>query len=174
MTIEITLRPEPTEYAAWIERYVSKVPNGSIGETLAHQLEETLGLLRRLPAEKTRFAYAPGKWTLAEVVGHFTDSERVFAYRALAFARGETQPLPGFDENVYAAHAAAATRPFDDVIEDYACVRRATLSLLHGLAPEAWSRRGVASEKDVSVRALFWVIAGHERHHLGVLRERYL
>lgn len=172
--LELALRPERGEYAEWFDRYISRVPDGPIVETLTRQLEGTETLLRGLSPEKARFAYAPGKWTLAEVVGHVTDSERVFAYRALAFARGETQALPGFDENVYGANSPAGRRPFADVIDEYACVRRATLSLLNGFDDEAWARRGIANEKAISVRALVWVIAGHERHHLGVLRERYL
>ncbi len=172
--LDLAVRPERTEYGEWYERYISRVPDGSIVETLARQLVETEGLLRGLSAERASFAYAPGKWSVAEVVGHFVDSERVFAYRALAFARGETQELPGFDEKVYGSHSMAGWRPFAEVIDDYVCVRRATLSLLKGFDQAAWARRGVANRAPISVRALAWVIAGHERHHLGVLRERYL
>ncbi|HET7291876.1 MAG TPA: DinB family protein, partial [Vicinamibacteria bacterium] len=134
-----------------------------------------LAFLRGLPPEKARHAYAPGKWTVAELVGHVADSERVFAYRALCFARGGTEPQPGFDENVYAANAPdRGGAAFSAVVDDYAAVRAATLSLFRGFAPEAWERRGVANAKEISVRAQAWVIAGHERHHLKVLRERYL
>jgi hypothetical protein len=172
--LDLALRPERSEYAEWFERYISRVPDGSIVETLSRQLASTEALLRGLSAERARFSYAPGKWTVAEVIGHVADSERVFAYRALAFARGETQALPGFDENVYGANSPAGRRPFGDVIDEYASVRRATLSLLSGFDDDAWERGGIANEKAISVRALAWVMAGHARHHLGVLRERYL
>lgn len=174
MTIDTALRPEPTEYAEWFERYISRVPDGPILDTLAGQLESTQDLFRGLAPDRARHRYAPDKWTVAEVVGHFTDSERVFAYRALAFARGDENDLPGFEENVYGANSPAAGLPFSDVIDDYVAVRRATLTLLRGLTPDAWARSGLANGKRISVRALAWVIAGHERHHLGVLRERYL
>jgi len=174
MTIDIALRPEPGEYGEWFERYVSRVPDGPILDTLGHQLHETRTLMQGLLPARVRHAYEPGKWTVAEVFGHVTDSERVFAYRTLAFARGETNELPGFDEQVYGANSPAAKMLFVDVIEDYTAVRKATISLLRGLQPEAWARGGVANGNPISVRALAWVIAGHERHHLGVLRERYL
>ncbi len=174
MSIELAMRPEPAEYAEWFERYISRVPDGPILDTLAQQLHETRTLLQGLVPSRVRHAYAPGKWTVAEVVGHVTDSERVFAYRALAFARGDQSELPGFDENGYGANSPAAVMPFGDVIGDYTAVRRASISLLRGFQPEAWARRGTANGKPISVRALAWVIAGHERHHLGVLRERYL
>ncbi len=175
MSLDLAQRPAPTEYAPWFDRYIALVPDGPIVEMLEWQLEETLGLLRGLPAEKAAHAYAPGKWTVAELVGHVADSERVFAYRALCFARGETQPQPGFDEKMYAANAPGRGGvPFSAVIDDYAGVRHATLSLVRGFTPEAWERRGIANGKEISVRAQAWVIAGHERHHVKVLKERYL
>ena len=175
MSLDLAQRPAPTDYAPWFDRYISLVPDGPIVEMLERQCEETLSLLRSLPADKAGHAYAPGKWTVAELVGHVADSERVFAYRALCFGRGETQPQPGFDEKIYAASVPGrAGLPFSAVIDDYAAVRNATLSLLRSFTPEAWERRGIANEKEISVRAQAWVIAGHERHHLKVLRERYL
>ena len=175
MTLDLAQRPAPSEYATWFDRYISLVPDGPIVEMLERQHEETLSLLRGLPPEKAIHAYAPEKWTVAELVGHVADSERVFACRALCFARGETQGLPGFDEKMYAANAKdRGSVPFSAVIDDYAAVRRATLSLVRGFTPEAWERRGIANEKEITVRAQAWVIAGHERHHVKVLKERYL
>ncbi len=175
MTLDLAQRPAPTEYATWFDRYISLVPDGPIVEQLERQSEQTLSLLRGWPPEKALYAYAPGKWTVAELVGHVADSERVFACRALCFARGETQGLPGFDEKTYAANAPGRGGvPFSAVIDDYAAVRRSTLSLVRGFTPEAWERRGIANEKEITVRAQAWVIAGHERHHMKVLRERYL
>lgn len=175
MTLDIAERPAPTEYASWFDRYIALVPDGPIVEMLERQLEDTQRLLHGLPPEKAQHAYAPGKWTVCELVGHVADSERVFAYRALCFARGETQGLPGFDEKMYAANATdRGGQPFSAVIDDYAAVRRATLSLLRGFTPKDWERRGIANDKEITVRAQAWVIAGHERHHVKVLKERYL
>lgn len=175
MSLDLAQRPASTEYAPWFDRYISLVPDGPIVEALARQLEDTLRLLRGLPAEMAAHAYAPGKWTVAELVGHVADSERVFAYRALCFARGGTQPQPGFDENVFAANVAGrGGLAFSAVIDDFAAVRRATLSLFQSFTPEAWERRGIANDKEISVRAQAWVIAGHERHHVKMLQERYL
>jgi DinB superfamily len=175
MSVDLAERPAPTEYAEWFDRYISLVPDGPIVERLEQQQEETLALLRGLPPGKALHAYAPGKWTVAELVGHVADSERVFAYRALCFARGGSQPQPGFDEKVFAANIPGrGGAPFSAVIDDYAAVRRATLSLLRGFTPEAWERRGLANAKEITVRAQAWVIAGHERHHVKILKERYL
>ena len=171
---EVARRPEPAEHAPYYSRYIQLVPDGRIVETLAAQIEDTLAVLTSLTPDQALHRYAPDKWTVQQVVGHVTDSERVFAYRALAFARGETNELPGFDENAYAAASPAGSVPLADVLDDFVGVRRATLSLLRNLSPEALSRRGVANGNAISVRALAWVIAGHERHHLSVLRQRYL
>jgi uncharacterized damage-inducible protein DinB len=141
---------------------------------LSAQIAETLALLSGVSPEKSQHCYAPGKWSVRQVVGHLADTERVFSYRALAFARGDPTELPGFDENAYAQASPADQRPLAEVVEDLAAVRRATLSLLRNLGPEAWTRAGRANASPVSVRALAWIIAGHERHHRQVLRERYL
>jgi hypothetical protein len=175
MTVDLAARPAASEYAPWFERYIALVPDGPIVQMLERQYEDTLSLLRGLPTEKANYAYAPEKWTVAELVGHVADSERVFAYRALCFARGEDQAQPGFDEKAYAASfPGRGGVPFSTVIDDYAAVRRATLSLVGAFTSEAWKRRGVANGKEITVRAQAWVIAGHERHHLKVLKERYL
>ena len=120
------------------------------------------------------FAYAPGKWTIKEVLGHMGDAERVFAYRALTFARGESVPLPGFDEQAWTPASGARDRTVADLVDELAAVRRATLALLSHLPSTAPLCRGIANGREISVRALAWIIAGHERHHLRILRERYL
>jgi len=168
------VRPAPDEFAPYYASYVSLVPDGDVTATLASQLEETLDLLRPLGEEQALFRYAPGKWSVKEVVTHLIDAERVFMYRALSFARGATDSLPSFDENAWAPMAEADQVPLDELLDEFDAVRSATVSLLAHLPREAWGRRGIASGKGVSVRALAWITAGHERHHARVLRERYL
>lgn len=167
-------RPEASEYAPFFAAYVALVPDGDLLARLESQLEETTGTLAELPESQGDFAYAPGKWTLKEVVGHLTDAERVFAYRALRFARGDPSPLASFDENLWTPNSGARGRSLADLLEELRAVRAATVALFRHLPPEAVERRGTASGKEVSVRALAWIIAGHERHHLRILRERYL
>ena len=167
-------RPAADEYAPFYETYVSLVPEGDVVGTLSRQLEETLVLLRNVPASREDFSYEPGKWSIKEVVGHMTDGERIFSYRALCIARGDKQNLPGMDQEEYMAGANFNTRRLADLAAEFEYVRRATLSLLRHLDPEAWLRRGTANGHEVSVRALAHILAGHEAHHVRVLRERYL
>ncbi len=126
-----------------------------------------------LPADRAGYRYAPGKWTVRELVVHLADVERIMAYRALRVARGDATPLPGFDEGAYAPQSGAEAHPIGALAEALSDVRSATLSLFRLLPPDAWTRRGTASSAPVSVRALAWIIAGHERHHVGVLADRY-
>jgi uncharacterized damage-inducible protein DinB len=123
---------------------------------------------------RTLHRYAPNKWSVKELVQHLVDTERVFSSRALAFARGDATELPGFDENAYAAASHADDRVLEEILEEHAAVRMASLALFTGLADEALTRRGVADGKPYSVRAIPWIVVGHELHHLAVLRERYL
>ena len=167
------VRPEAGEYNPYYARYVGLVPDGDILDTLHQQGGETVELLRGIGEEKSTHAYAPGKWTIREVVGHVLDTERVFAYRALAFARGDRNALPGFDEKVWASGSNANDRSLDDHLDDFIVVRAATLALFRGFGAPELARTGVASDNPVSVRALAWMIAGHELHHVTVLRERY-
>jgi hypothetical protein len=167
-------RPDAGEYGPFHAGYVALVPQGDVLELLERQLEESSALLQGVPESRGDFAYAPGKWTIKEVLCHLSDAERVFAYRALRFARGDATPLPGFDEQRWTPNSGASQRTLADLLEEFQAVRAATLALFRGLPPEAPTRHGVASEKETSVRALVWIIAGHERHHLKILRERYL
>lgn len=167
-------RPDPSECAPFLQRYVGLVPDGAVLQTMERQLHETTALLEAIPAAKADFAYAPGKWTVKEVLGHLTDAERIFSYRALRIARGDDTPLPGFDENRYVPASGASRRTLIDLLAEYHAVRRASLALFEHLPPEAAGRTGTVGGASVSVRALAWVITGHERHHLGILRERYL
>ncbi|HEY2325360.1 MAG TPA: DinB family protein [Thermoanaerobaculia bacterium] len=166
-------RPQADEYAAYYGRYIEKVPDGDVVAHLESQGNATQKILASVSEEKAGYRYEPGKWSIKQVVGHIADAERVFAYRLLAIARGEKQPLPGFDENEYMETADFDARPLSELAEGLAATRRATMALVRSLNDEAWNRRGVASDNPISVRALAWVIAGHERHHVNILRERY-
>jgi hypothetical protein len=167
-------RPGPGEYAAFYAGYIARVPDGDLLRMLEEQGRESAALFRGVPAPRGDFAYAPGKWTLKEVIGHVADAERVFAYRALRIARGDQTPLASFDERAWVPQSGAGSRTLADLTGELGDVRRATLGLLCHLPAEAPLRRGTASGWEVSVRALAWIIAGHERHHLGIIRERYL
>lgn len=166
-------RPAPTEHADLYGRYIARVPDGDVLEHLASQIVDTSRALRNLPPERAAHRYAPGKWSVAEVTGHLADAERVFAYRALRFGRGDETPLAGFDENAYTPAGQFDRRPIADVVDELVAVRTATLALFRGLPPGAAARSGTANRQAITVRALAWIIAGHELHHGEVLRERY-
>ena len=167
-------RPNADEHDPYYGKYIARVPDGDLVGGLRNQLMDVVELLRGLPADKPDFAYAPGKWTVKEVVGHVMDVERVMAYRALTFARNDKTGLPGFDENQWAADASFGERTLDDVVEELEAVRGATIQFAKHLSTKEQTRRGKANGKEISVRALMYIIAGHERHHVALLRERYL
>jgi hypothetical protein len=166
-------RPGSDEYASFYARYVSLVPEGDVLDLLERQAGDTQGLLRPLTPERALHRYAPDKWSVTEVAGHLCDAERVFSYRALCFARGDETPLPGFDEAAYTPQAGFDRRGLEDVLDELLVLRKATLMLFHGLDDAAGRRRGIANGNPMTTRAAAYVIAGHERHHVGVLRERY-
>lgn len=167
-------RPTTAEYLPYYHKYIERVPAGDIVTILRDQIADTRELLRRVPTHAVDFAYAPGKWTIKEVVGHLCDAERVFTYRALRFARADATPLPGFDENAWVPTSGYAARPLGQIAEEYSAVRTATVAFLNGLSGEAWARSGEANGARCSVRALAAIIAGHELHHRAILEERYL
>jgi hypothetical protein len=167
-------RPAETEYMPYYGKYVSLVPGGEILAILDQQSKETLAQLRAIPEERGTFRYAPDKWSIKELLGHLIDSEIIFAYRALRFARNDRTPLPGFEQDDYVRAGGFDARPLSGLIEELEMVRRATVLLFKHLPEEAWLRTGLANDSEVSVRALAYIIAGHERHHLNVLREKYL
>lgn len=173
MTPASNIRPGADEYASFYASYVAAVPDGDVTRTLAQQGESFLRTLKDIGDEKAGSAYAPGKWTIKEVVLHMADTERIFAYRLLRIARGDATPLSPFDENAYAPMSGANDRPLDSLLGEFAAVRGATLALLRWMPEAAWTRRGVASGKEVSVRALAWITTGHAMHHERVLQERY-
>ncbi len=167
-------KPNSTEYASYFEKYISLVPDRDIVATLARQIESAMSLLGGLSEAQGELRYAPGKWSVKEVVGHLIDAERIFAHRALRFARKDATPLPSFDENSYVASAGFGARALADIAGEFEAVRKSNLYLFKNLDSDSWSRRGVASDNVVSVRALAYIIAGHESHHMGILRSRYL
>lgn len=167
-------RPGADEYAPFFEDYLARVgPGEDVLEVLAGQLELVPARFGRVPEASGGYRYAPGKWSIKEILGHLSDTERIFAYRALRLARGDAAPLPGFDENAYAPASGADARTLADLVAEWTDVRRATLSLFRHLPAAAWVRRGTASGHPASVRALAYATAGHVRHHLSVLDERY-
>ena len=166
-------RPQPGEYAPYYERYVSLVQGEDILSTLDQQRRETMLLLSCRDDDEGDFRYAPEKWSAKEVLGHVCDTERIFAYRALRFSRADATPLEGFEQDDYVRNGAFSQRPLSDLVEDFIAVRRATLSLLRNLDEAAWVRRGTANKNEVSVRALAYIIAGHELHHRRILEEKY-
>lgn len=175
MTRKPTGRPQPGEYAAYAESHINKVEGDDAIEALLAVERETLALLGSLSDEAIAGrAYAPGKWTVKQVIGHLIDDERIFAYRLLCVARGDSTSLPGFDEKLYAENSGSEERPLDDLLDEYRTVRAATISLLRSLPDDAWQRRGTTNGYSASPRGLAFHIAGHEMHHLGILRERYL
>ncbi len=167
-------RPGPDEYAEYFGRYISRVPEGAdLVSLLAEQRDSTAARLSAIPEARREFRYAPGKWSVKEIIGHLSDVERIMAYRALRIARGDVTPLPGFDENAYVPFAQCGDLGLGELVEEWVAVREASIALFRNLPAEAWGRRGTASEKPISVRALAFVIAGHERHHLETLEQRY-
>ncbi|MGA8764572.1 MAG: DinB family protein [Candidatus Sulfotelmatobacter sp.] len=169
----VIARPLAGEYAPYYERYISLVGGTDILTTLEEQRRAMMLLLSGRDEADGDFRYAPDKWTAKELLGHVCDSERVFAYRALRIARADATPMEGFEQDDYVRNGPFARRPLSDLIEDYIAVRRATLSLLRNLDAAAWTRRGVANKNEVTVRALAYIIAGHELHHRGILEEKY-
>lgn len=167
-------RPAATEFSPYYAKYIERVPDGDLLEALARQHEETAALVRAVPEARGDHRYAEGKWSIREVLGHVADTERVMAYRALRVARGDTTPLPGFDENLYVANAGFAARSLASLVDDLRIVRDASLALLRPLSEAELARGGTANGAPITARALAWIIAGHERHHVAILRERYL
>jgi hypothetical protein len=166
-------RPQTGEYNSYYGRYIDLATEDDIVAALDAQSRETASVLGGLSEAQAAYRYEPDKWSVKQLVGHVIDAERIFAFRALAFARGETTPLPGFDQDPYVANAGSDDRSIADLAEEFATVRKANVMMFRALSEEAWKRSGIASENPISVRALAYILLGHERHHLRILRERY-
>lgn len=166
--------PSRTEAADYYFTYIDKVEPGDVCDTLETQLTETMALLSRISNEQSLSRYAPGKWTIREVVSHINDTERLFVFRAFWFARGLDAPLPSFEQDIAVAHAGAHERSWQSHIDEFAAIRPATLAFFRSLPEDAWMRHGVASGYPFTVRALAYITAGHVAHHLKILKEHYL
>jgi hypothetical protein len=168
------IKPAKGEFLPYYAKYIDLVATGDVLATLSKQMAETQALLRSLPASVSTYRYAPGKWSVNELIGHVTDSERIFAARALRFARGDAAPLPGFEQDDYVANSSFDAFPLGELASELGAVRESTIFLFKHLQEDAWMRRGIANDAEVSVRALAYIIAGHELHHREILRARYL
>jgi uncharacterized damage-inducible protein DinB len=167
-------RPPVGEFMPYFATYIDKVPDGDVIAVLEAGVDATRQRLAAVPEARAGYRYAEGKWSIKEVLGHMSDTERIFTYRLLTFARGDGGPLPGYDENRFTPAQESDRVPFASLLDEFVAVRAATLALLKVLPPGAWERRGVASSHVLSARAAAWIIAGHEIHHRGVLEARYL
>lgn len=166
-------RPASDEYAEFYAGYVQRVPDGDLLHILERQLDATVALLAPLSREQALARPTPADWNILEVLGHITDGEQVFAYRALRLGRGDTTPLPGFEQDDYVRAARSAGRSMEDLLAGYAAQRRATVATLRSLDAEAWARRGTVSGRPCSARAWAYIIAGHELHHIADFHARY-
>lgn len=167
-------RPTETEYAPYYQGYVNQVSESDIIAVLRSEIDDLDVLLNRVPAEKETYAYGEGKWTIREIVGHLIDGERVFGYRAFCIARGETQNLPSFEQDDYLRTAPYNQIDLEDLLSELRLVRLSNIAMFRTLDEAAWNRTGTANNNQVTVRALAFIMAGHVRHHMNVLRERYL
>jgi len=167
-------RPDLSRVPEFYHGYISKVKETDLGSALKSSTKELFDLLRSIPPEKHDHRYAEGKWTIKEVVQHMLDGERVFTYRALRFARKDDTPLPGFDENLFAQTAKADKRGWNDLVEEFAALRKATESMFASFDNEQLEQTGIASENSTYVLGIGYIVAGHVNHHCQVIKERYL
>jgi len=174
MAINNIARPGQDEYAPHYATYISKVKSDDLIAELDSSMKDFISFIRTVPEAKLDYRYQDGKWTIREIIIHLMDAERIFTYRALRFSRNDQTPLSGFDENEYVPESNAATRSLDSLIEEYSALRNSTIALYKNFTPQMTMRTGIANGKEISVRALGYVIPGHEIHHMGVIKDRYL
>lgn len=167
------MKPKPGDYAPYYDRYISLI-NDDVISVLEKQITSTVSLLNSVSEEKADYAYAEGKWTIKEVVGHMIDTERIMAFRALAIARGEKQPIPGFEQDDYVNAANFNRLSIKDLTEEFEAVRKSNIFLFKSFDEIDLNKRGIASGNEITVLALIFIIAGHELHHLKILKEKYL
>ncbi len=167
-------RPEKSEYAFYYEAYISLVEGNDVIARLEAQILETSALLEGVSEVTGTFRYAEGKWSVKELIGHIIDTERIMAYRALRIARNDQTPIEGFEQEPYIENSNFDDRNMNSLIEEFGALRRSNIIMFNNFAETAWMRMGTASENPVSARALAYIIAGHELHHIKILRERYL
>jgi uncharacterized damage-inducible protein DinB len=168
-------KPEPGEYPAYAAMYIDRLPDdGLLLQHLEDNFQVVKELILSLPEEKLLYRYAPGKWTIKEILVHIIDDERIYSYRALRFARNDSTPLPGFEQDDFTKYSNANKRDLGNIFEEYEAVRKATITLFNGLDEEVLTRYGTADGKKATVRALAYHIAGHELHHISIIKEKYL
>ena len=167
-------RPKQNEYAPYYEIYIRHLVGDDIITILTNQLERTVNFFKSINEDKSNYAYAEGKWSIKEVLGHIIDNERVFSYRALCIARGEQQQLPGFEQDDYVKTAHFNKRALSSLVDDYKYTREADIALFKSFDEESIGRWGIASNNKVTVRAIMFIIAGHEEHHINTLKDKYL
>ncbi len=167
-------RPTTDEYVPYQEAYISQVEGDDFLSTLKMSLPRTTSFLKDLPADKWEHTYEPGKWTIKEIMLHLIDTERIMAYRALRIARNDRTPLAGFEQDDYVPYSNASERTPDSIMMEYFTLRKSTIDLFKNFSDEVYDRLGTASDKPISVLALGYIIAGHELHHLEVIRDKYL
>jgi uncharacterized membrane protein YgaE (UPF0421/DUF939 family) len=167
-------RPNKDEYAAYYHTYVEKVPDGDIIKILKKQNDQIKKLLKNISKKRSLFRYAPDKWSVREVLGHMIDTERIFAYRALRFARNDVNDLPGFDENEYARQSNYNDIKLKELIEEFIAIRKSNIIMLKNFSDEVELRKGTANGNSFTVRAMAYIMAGHVNHHLNIIKERYL
>jgi uncharacterized damage-inducible protein DinB len=167
-------RPETNEYASFYKGYINDVVGNDPLRNLENQYQEIQSILQSLPEEEANYAYMEGKWTVKEVLGHMIDTERIMGYRALCISRKEKQSLPGFEQDDYVKESNFKDRTLTNLLEDYRTTRKSTISLFKNFTEQMFNQKGFADQKEVSVLALLYIIAGHEMHHLEILKEKYL
>jgi hypothetical protein len=167
------MRPQPNEAASYYFAYIDRVPTDDIVKELENQLNQTSGFLSGISEEKSLYRYAPDKWSIRELLSHVNDTERVFLFRALWFARGFPDPLPAFDQNVCVKAAEADEVSWQALVNEFRSIREATIAFFQALPAAAWDRNGIASDNPFTVRALAYIIAGHVSHHTDVISNRY-
>ena len=167
-------RPDLSRVPEFYHGYINKAKGDDVLTALRNSTRELFALLKAIPVEKHDYRYAEGKWTIKEVVQHMMDGERVFTYRALRFARKDETPLPGFDENLFAQTAKADKRNWNEMVEEFAALRKASESMFASFDNEQLESEGVASERSIYVLGLGFIVAGHVNHHCGIIKERYL
>lgn len=168
------IKPVEGEYLPYQLNYIKRVPDGDLLEILGNNIESTINFLNSLPEEKLNFRYAEGKWTPKQIIQHLIDSERIMTYRMLTFARNDKTELPGFEENDYAVESNADERTLEELTTEFKTVRNSSISLIRSFNDELLRRSGIANKGRITVSALVYVIAGHELHHMSVIKERYL
>jgi hypothetical protein len=168
------MKPDTSDYAPVFHRYISLVEESTIQEALERQYQPALNLLQCITEQKSTFAYAPGKWTIKQMMQHIIDAERIFSYRALCIARGEKQNMPGFDENEYADHSNADVRKWNDLLDEFVSVRASTKILYHSFTEKMLSSKGLSNGNNIKVNSFGFITVGHVKHHLNILQERYL